>query len=184
MRNLLLLAAIILLLGTLFSSPIRFFITTNEAGFPIEHLTYVPNSYRPVSDEKYFELKNDVPGHSYIDTKFQSTDTYIRFIQTANSEAMSRYLDALELGSFYSKEVLDLNGGAMNVTYYRDGTRRFGWEKSNKRYDIITNDTYLNIDELSRIEKGLEVYEIDALRPLKKGADDFFAFIAGFISGR
>lgn len=181
MRNLLLLAAIILLLGTLFSRPIRFFITANEAGFPIEHLTDVPNAYRPVSGEKYFELKNDVPGHRYIDTKFQSSDTYFRFIQTGNSEAMSRYLDALELGSFYSKEVLDLNGGTMNVTYYRDGTRRFAWTKNDKRYVIITDDNYLNTGEIERMEKGLEIYKIDPLRPLKKGADDFFAFIAGFI---
>ena len=181
MRNLLLLSAIILLLGTLFSSPIRFFITANEAGFPIEHLTYIPGSYGPVSDEKYFELKNDVPGHNYIDTKFQSTDTYFRFIQTGNSEAMNRYLDALELGSFYSKEVLDLNGIPMNVTYYRDGTRRFVYVKGDKRYDIITNDTYLNVDELERMESGLEVYKIDPLRPLKKGADNFFAFVASFI---
>jgi hypothetical protein len=181
MRNLLLPAAIILLFGTLFSQPIRFFITTNEAGFPIEHLTYVPNSYRPASDEKYFELKNDVPGHNYIDTKFQSTDTYFRFIQTENSEAMSRYLDTLELGSFYSKEVLDLSGGAMNVTYYRDGTRRFGWVKGDKRYNIITDDTYLRIDELERMGKGLEIYKIDPLLPIKKTTDSFFALMAGFI---
>ena len=181
MRNLLLLSAIILLLGALFSSPIRFLITANEAGFTIERLTYLPSSYSSVSEEKYFELKNDVPGHSYIDTKFQSTDTYFRFIQTGNSEAMSRYLDTLELGSFYSKEVLDLSGVPMNVTYYRDGARRFGWVKGDKRYNIITNDNYLNVDELSRMEKGLEVYKIDPLQPLKKGADDFFAFIASFI---
>ena len=181
MRNLLLLSAIILLLGTLFSSPIRFFITANEAGFPIEHLTYIPGSYGPVSDEKYFELKNGVTGHNYIDTKFQSTDTYFRFIQTQNSEAMSRYLDGLELGSFYNSERLDLNGKSMNITYYRDGTRRFVYVKGDKRYDTITDDAYLNIDELEKVDNGLEVYKIDPLRPLKKGADDFFAFIAGFI---
>ena len=175
------LSAIILLLGTLFSSPIRFFITANEAGFPIEHLTYIPGSYGPVSDEKYFELKNDVPGHNYIETKFQSTDTYFRFIQAQNSEAMSRYLDGVELGSFYNSETLNLNGKSMNITYYRDGTRRFVYVKGDKRYDIITTDTYLNIDELEKVDNGLEVYKIDPLRPLKKGADDFFAFIAGFI---
>lgn len=181
MRNLLLLSAIILLLGALFSEPIRFWLTANQADFPIEHLTYLPGSYNSVSDEKYFELKNDVPGHNYVDTKFQSTDTYFRFIQTGNSEAMNRYLDALELGSFYNREVLDLNNIPMNVTYYRDGTRRFVWVKGNKRYDIITNDVYLNIDELEKLDGGLKIYKIDPLRPVKKGFDSFFSFIAGYV---
>lgn len=181
MKNLLLLSAVVLLLGALFSQPIRFWLTANGTGFPIERLTYIPNSYNPISDEKYFELKNDVPGHSYIDTKFQSSDTYFRFIQTENSEVMSRYLDALELGSFYNREVSDLNRIPMNVTYYRDGTRRFVWIKGNKRYDIITTDTYLNIDELEKLDSGLKIYKIDPLLPVKRGADSFFSFLAGFI---
>lgn len=181
MRNLLPPAAIILLLATLFSQPIRFFVTANEAGFTIERLTYLPSSYNIVSDEKYFELKNDVPGHHSIDTKFQSSETYFRFIQTDSSEVMNRYLDALELGSFYNRERLDLNGTMMDITYYRDGARRFGWVKGDKRYNIITNDNYLNIDELGRMEKGLVIYKIDPLLPLKKTADSFFALIASFI---
>lgn len=181
MKNLLLLSAIILLLAALFSRPIRFFMTASEAGFPIEHLTYLPSLYSPINDEKYFELKSDVSGHHSIDTKFQSADTYFRFIQTDGSETMSRYLDALDLGSFYSKEELKLNDKVVSVTYYRDGTRRLNWTKNDKRYVIITNDNYLNSDELSRMERGLEIYKIDPLLPLKKATDSFFALIAGFI---
>lgn len=149
----------------------KFYIAAQQAGFPIEKLTYLPNSYADVAEGVYFELRSDISTNHFVSVTFRSDSEYLRFTQSGNNINLNLYLDAIELGSYYSQEDLQVGENTMTVTYFRNDLRRFVWMSNGKRYELTTNDLSLNLSEVKRIEAGLEVIEIDFLKPLRQSRD-------------
>lgn len=176
MKILFFLGLAILFLGTIFLEPTSHYLTLNEAGFPIEELTYLPEGYANVAESEYFKLKRDVPALNYIETKFGAETSYFKFRQAENSDAFNRYLEAMEAGQTYSQEKFNLGETVATLAYFRDGTRHYVWVKGKKRYEIVTNDYYLSPTEVVRMVDGLKPALIDFGRPVRQAQAELTAF--------
>ena len=180
-KKLLFLAVFILLLWAFFATPAKELAATYEAGFPIERLTYLPEGYGDVDEDKYFTLSKYVPGNSVVETEYHSGDNYFKFIQAPNNYALEVYVDALDAGTFFKKESFIANDMNVEVRFYNDDRLRFVWLNGPKRYDLVTNDLSLGRAEIEKIQSSLVPAKVNFWRPLKKawqaliGTTDLFS---------
>lgn len=165
MKNLLLLSLVILALTSFFYEPLKFYVTQNGLGFKIEELTYLPSGYNEINKETYFNPKSDVPYQKYIEVTTRNDKTYIRFIQAGSTDTMNQYLDAIETDRYYTKESVSINKNQATIYYYRNSVRHIVWTENNKRYDISTNDPYVGLEELEKIQDGIKIIKIDFIEP-------------------
>lgn len=179
-RKLLFVLVLILIFWALFSQPLKEMAATYDAGFTIEKLTYLPESYADVAEEKYFALGKYIPGNNLVDTEFRSGENYFRFIQAADNYAVESYIDALDAGTFYKRENVLINDTSVTVTYYNDERRRFMWLAGSKRYDVITNDLGLNWTDIEKIQSGLVLAKIDFWETPKKAWGSFISTLDPF----
>ena len=179
-KTLFYLSILIAIGSSIFAEPLKFYIASQQAGFPIEKLTYLPNSYTDVAEGIYFELRSDVSTNRFVSVTFGSGGEYLRFTQSGNDGKLNLYLDGLEPGSYYSQENLEIEGKTVTVTYFRNDLRRFVWRSQDKRYELTTNDLTLSLNEAERIEAGLAVIKIDFLKPLRQSRDRLLSLIESF----
>ena len=168
-----LILVLILLAGSLglifLTVPAQKFLLELEKGFSIEKLTYFPGGYEPVPDSDYLNMGSSTAQAGLIEVTSNNQSYSLTFRQMGNNKDAASIREA-EINNQYPKaETTEINRIPTTV-HYSSSEVVYVWLKNNKRYEISTNDLFITISDLGKMEEGVVPLKVDALKPAK----DFF----------
>lgn len=151
------------------TAPAQKFLLEVEKGYSIEKLTYLPGGYEPISDSDYLNMGGSAASSGLIEVISKNQSYNLIFRQMGNNKDNASVRDVGIISQYPKMEIVELNGIGIKVHSSERGST-YVWLKNNKRYELSTNDPFVTLYEVERVEEGLIPLKVDALKPAK----DFF----------
>jgi hypothetical protein len=154
------------------TAPAQKILLEMEKGYSIEKLTYLPEGYEPISDSSYLNMGSSAASSGLIEVT--STNQLYNFIfrQMGNNKDNASVRDVGIISQFPKVSNIEING--LDAKVHSSGSGNcYVWTKNNKRYEIVTYDPFVTIDQVERAEESLSQIKIDILKPAKDFLDSF-----------
>jgi hypothetical protein len=152
--------------------PAQKFLLELEKGFSIEKLTYLPGGYGPIPDSDYLDMGGSAARGGLIEVTSNNQSYFLTFGQMGNSKDGASVRDA-EINNQYPRAKTTEINRIPTTVHYSSGGGVYIWLKNNKRYEISTNDLFITISDLEKMEEGIVPLKVDVLKPIKDLIETF-----------
>lgn len=149
--------------------PAQKFLLELEKGYSIEKLTYLPGGYDPVPDGDYLNMGSGASQAGLIEVTSHNQSFFLTFGQMGDNRDANAIRDVGISSQYPNASTTYLNGITVTVHSSANGAS-YVWFENKKRYEILTNDPFVTMYEVARMEEGIVPLRVDIAKPAK----DFF----------